>query len=69
MKYADGPVVEVETHIDAPSDFVWPLVTDIGVPEQFSSEFRGAEWIDGCRGPEVGSVNDSFSHVPHRELA
>lgn len=45
-KFADLPVVEVSTEIDAPPHFVWALVTDINLPAQFQDEFVGAEWLD-----------------------
>lgn len=54
MKYADGPTVEVEIHIDAPPSVVWPLVCDIDLPSRFSSEFQGAQWVD-ANGPALGS--------------
>jgi uncharacterized protein YndB with AHSA1/START domain len=54
MKYADGPTVEVEIHIDAPPSRVWSLVCDIELPSRFSSEFQGAQWLDGA-GPELGA--------------
>ena len=45
-KFAELPVVEVVTDIDASPHFVWVLVSDINLPAQFQSEFIGAEWID-----------------------
>jgi uncharacterized protein YndB with AHSA1/START domain len=53
VKYADGPSVEKDVLIDAPLEAVWSLVTDINLPAQFSSEFRGAAWIDD--GPAPGA--------------
>ena len=53
VRYADGPVVEVTTDVAAPAERVWALVTDINVPARFSSEFKGAEWVDG--GPGLGA--------------
>ena len=53
MKYEEGPTVEAEVLIDAPLDRVWELVTDINLPAQFSTEFRGATWVDA--GPAVGA--------------
>lgn len=46
MKYADGPSVQAETLVEAPLDVIWSLVTDINVAAGFSTEFRGATWID-----------------------
>jgi uncharacterized protein YndB with AHSA1/START domain len=53
MKYADGPTVEVETLVHAPIERVWALVTDIGLPARFSSEFVGATWLDD--GPRLSA--------------
>lgn len=55
MKFADGPTIEVEVRIDAPVSRVWPFVTDVVVPSHFSSEFQGAEWLDGSDGPGLGA--------------
>jgi hypothetical protein len=46
MKYADGPVVAVDTVIDASADRVWVLVSDIALPARFSSELQEARWVD-----------------------
>ena len=54
MRYADGPTVEVEVHIDAPPARVWELISDIELPARFSSEFQGATWDDNA-GPALGS--------------
>jgi hypothetical protein len=53
MKYVEGPTVEVDTLVHAPIDRVWELVTDIGLPARFSSEFVGAEWLDD--GPRLSA--------------
>ncbi len=55
MRYADGPSVEVEAHIDAPPARVWELVTDIALPARFSEEFQGAEWLDEAAEPAIGA--------------
>lgn len=54
MRYSDGPTAEVETIVDAPSDVVWRLVCDIDLPAKFSSEFKGARWLDAT-GPALGA--------------
>ena len=41
--------------IDAPADVVWALVSDIQLPARFSSEFRGAEWLDGATEPALAA--------------
>lgn len=53
MRYADGPSVEVEIVVDAPTEAVWALVTDINLPARFSEEFRGATWLG--EGPALGA--------------
>lgn len=54
MRYEDGPSVEVDIHIDASPAKVWELVTDINMPARFSTEFKGARWLDGD-GPRAGA--------------
>ncbi|QUR69338.1 nitroreductase family protein [Mycobacterium spongiae] len=44
--FTDGAGGEVEIDVDAPPEKLWPLVTDISFGADFSSEFRGAEWVD-----------------------
>ncbi|GDY30668.1 SRPBCC family protein [Gandjariella thermophila] len=55
LRYTDGPTVEVDVLIDAPTEAVWELVTDMSLPSRFSGEFQGAEWLDGATGPAVGA--------------
>lgn len=55
LRYADRPGVEVEILIHAAPELVWRLVSDIGLPARFSSEFRGAEWLDEVSGPALGA--------------
>jgi len=57
MRFADRPAVEVDVHVDAPPERLWPLVVDIDLPAQFSSELQGAEWLPGASdpGPAVGA--------------
>lgn len=54
-RYADGPTMTAETTIDAPPSIVWALVSDIGLPAQFSDELQRAEWVVGTRRPELGA--------------
>jgi Polyketide cyclase / dehydrase and lipid transport len=53
MKYAECPTETVSVEIDAPPGAVWDLVSDIGLSSRFSTENRGAEWIDGATGPAL----------------
>ena len=55
VRHADSPTVEVETLIEASAEVVWSLVTDIDLPARFSSEFQGADWLDGADGPALGA--------------
>jgi uncharacterized protein YndB with AHSA1/START domain len=54
MRYADGPTTQAEVLIEAPTERVWELVSDIELPTRFSSELQGASWLDGA-GPAVGA--------------
>jgi hypothetical protein len=54
-RYADLPTVTVEVVVAAAPSRVWPLVADINMPAKFSSEFIGAEWIEGESLPAVGA--------------
>ena len=53
MVFADGPGTWVETTIVATPSAVWPVVTDINLPAEFSEEFLGAEW--NSPGPALGA--------------
>ena len=55
LRYADGPTTEVSRTIAATPAELWPYVSDIDLPARFSSEFRGAEWLDGATGPSLGA--------------
>ena len=58
-RVVDGPGVVVEIDIDAKRRDVWPVVTDINLPAEFSSEFQGAEWTSG--GGDSLAVGDVFT--------
>jgi len=45
----------VTLHMNAPSDRVWALVSDITRMGDYSPEVVEAEWIDGSTGPRVGA--------------
>ena len=55
LRYADGPTIEVCRTIAATPAELWPYVSDIDLPARFSSEFQGAEWLDGATGPSLGA--------------
>src|SRR5215831_12691913 len=53
MRYADGPTVVVDVLVHSNIERIWDLVTDIGLPARFSSEFVGATWLDD--GPRLSA--------------
>jgi uncharacterized protein YndB with AHSA1/START domain len=55
LRYADGPTTEVSRVIDATRAELWPLVADINLPARFSTEFQGAEWLDGATEAALGA--------------
>jgi hypothetical protein len=63
LRYRECPSVAVSELIDAPLDVVWTLVSDIQLPARFSSEFAGAEWLEGP-GPRVGARFKGRNHHP-----
>lgn len=54
-RYAEGPSIQVTRLIDAAPEALWALVTDINLSARFSSEFQGAEWLDGVTAPALGA--------------
>ncbi len=54
-RFADGPIVEVSTDIDASPAAVWALVTDVNLPARFQDEFVEGWWVDGD-GPAPGAA-------------
>jgi hypothetical protein len=54
VRYADNPTAFETIDIGAPPAEVWPLVSDPGVPAQFSTELQSAVW--GDTGPHVGAT-------------
>ena len=53
--YDEGPSTEVSKVIAANSSEIWEYVTDINLPARFSTEFQGAEWLDGATEPALGA--------------
>ncbi|RZT85071.1 polyketide cyclase/dehydrase/lipid transport protein [Pseudonocardia sediminis] len=51
MRYADGPTAESEIVVDAPAEALWPLVTDLSLMAELSSELQRVDWLDGADGP------------------
>lgn len=52
--FADEAEVCESVHIAAAPHDVWPLVVDVDLPARFSTEFKGAEWLDGAE-PALGA--------------
>ena len=55
LRYADGPTTEVSRVFAASPGDLWEYVADINLPARFSSEFQGAEWLDGATEPALGA--------------
>jgi hypothetical protein len=66
LRLSDCPTAEVSVVIAATPWAVWPLVSDIQVPARFSSEFQGAEWLDGAPGPSLGARFKGRNYHPAR---
>ncbi len=53
--YLDSrPEGSVSCDIDVSPEQLWPLISDITIPAQFSDELQQAEWLEGAT-PAVGS--------------
>ncbi|MDQ3945060.1 MAG: SRPBCC family protein, partial [Actinomycetota bacterium] len=55
MRFDDRPTVEVEVHVEAPPEQVWPVVSDIATPTRFSSELQETTWLDDAAGATPGA--------------
>ena len=66
LRLSDCPTAEESVLIAAPPQAVWPLVCDIRLPARFSSEFQGAQWLDGATGPALGARFTGRNHHPAR---
>ena len=55
MKISDAPTTQAEIEIHAPAEKVWQIVSDIQTPALTSSEFQGADWLDGATEAAVGA--------------
>jgi hypothetical protein len=66
MRYADGPSMRCDVHVDAAPTRVWELVTDIELPARLSPELQRVEWLNSATRPLLGA---SFvGHNQHRVL-
>jgi Polyketide cyclase / dehydrase and lipid transport len=66
LRLSDCPTAEVSVVVAAAPRAVWPLVADIQIPARFSSEFQGAEWLDGATAPALGARFRGRSYHPAR---
>lgn len=64
VRYADGPSVECDLHVEADPARVWELVTDIELPARFSPELQRVRWLDGASRPMVGARFEGYNHNP-----
>ncbi|MEU6480331.1 SRPBCC family protein [Streptomyces sp. NPDC047017] len=64
MRYADGPKVDCEVHVEAAVERVWELVTDIRLPAGLSPELYRVAWLDGADRPEVGARFEGHNRHP-----
>ncbi|MEU1308179.1 SRPBCC family protein [Streptomyces cinnamoneus] len=64
MRYADGPSVHEEIHIEAAPSDVWRLVTDIALPARLSPELQRTEWLDGATEPVPGARFAGYNRHP-----
>jgi uncharacterized protein YndB with AHSA1/START domain len=63
-RYADGPSIEVTRVIHAAPEALWALITDINLSARFSSEFQGAEWLDGATAATLGARFQGSNNHP-----
>lgn len=55
LHYDDGPCVEADVFVDATPEAVFAVVSDVNLPARFSSEFKGARWLEPSTGPVIGA--------------
>lgn len=55
MKLSESPTTCAQIDVDAPAEKVWDIIVDLRTPALTSSEFQGAQWLDGATGPVVGA--------------
>ena len=58
-----GVRYETSTHIDAPPDRVWRLLTDVTRMGEWSPVTYRCEWLDGATGPEVGARFKGYNRM------
>ena len=65
LRYSESPSTEVSRTIPASPEVLWELLSDINLPARFSTEFKGAEWLDGASAPAVGARFRGTNEHPH----
>lgn len=63
-RYADLPIVTVSTEVAATPAELWPLISDITVPVQFSEELTGVRWLEPSTGPALGAMFEGTNQHP-----
>ena len=63
-KYSDLPTVSVSTQVAASPSVLWPLISDIEVPVQFSDELQRAVWLAPADGPALGALFEGTNRHP-----
>ncbi|MFD7886671.1 SRPBCC family protein [Streptomyces bauhiniae] len=66
MRFADGPGVHCDVHVEAAALRVWELVTDIRLPARLSPELQRVAWLDGADRPLMGARFEGYNH--HEQL-
>lgn len=66
MRFDEGPTMEVEVHVEAPPERVWPVVADIATPTQFSAEIQETIWLDGVATAATGARFTGRNQHPAR---
>lgn len=65
MRFADGPSVHCDVHVEADVARVWELVTDIRLPARLSPELQRVAWLDGAERPVVGACFEGYNRHGH----
>jgi Polyketide cyclase / dehydrase and lipid transport len=66
LRLSDCPTAEESVVVAAEPRALWPLVADVQLPSRFSSEFQGAEWLDGATGAALGARFKGQNYHPAR---
>ncbi|MGJ3558742.1 SRPBCC family protein [Streptomyces sp. INA 01156] len=61
VRFADGPRVHCDVHVEAALPGVWELVTDVHLPARLSPELQRVVWLDGADRPVVGARFEGYN--------